>query len=107
MNPVEKRKEMNTIHTIVSNNGYDVHTTMKLCQRKKVVNQTRDENKPLKDKWTKFTYFGKQIRTLTKIFKNTSIRIAYTTNNTIKKKRCSTTSSENKNRNKYMNSGVY
>jgi hypothetical protein len=107
MNPVEKRKEINTIYTIASNNGYDVHTTMKLRQpKKKAVNQTKVTDNPLKDKWAKFTYIGKQIRTLTKIFKNTNIKIAYTTNNTIKK-RCGITTQENKNENKYTNSGVY
>jgi hypothetical protein len=95
MSPVEKRKENNTIYTIASNNGYDVHTTMNLCQPKKAVNQTKVTDKPLKDKWTKFTYFGKQIRTLTKIFKNTNIKIAYTTNNTIKK-RCGITTQKKK-----------
>jgi hypothetical protein len=34
--------------------------------------------------WAKFTYFGEEIGTLTKIFKNFVVNITYNTNNTIK-----------------------
>jgi hypothetical protein len=51
---------------------------------------------------TKFTYFGQQIRTLTKIFKNTNIAISFTTNNTVKTK-CRKTIQDNS----YANCGVY
>jgi hypothetical protein len=34
--------------------------------------------------WAKFTYFDNDIRIVTKIFKNSPIKIAYSTNNTIK-----------------------
>ena len=33
-------------------------------------------------KWAKFTYVGRQTRTITKLFKNTSLKIAFTTDNT-------------------------
>jgi hypothetical protein len=37
-----------------------------------------------KKTFLKFTYFGEEIRTLTKIFKKSPMTIAYSTNNTIR-----------------------
>jgi hypothetical protein len=34
-------------------------------------------------KWAKFTYPGKEVRTITKIFKHTNLNISFTTRNTI------------------------
>jgi len=39
-----------------------------------------------KPKWLKFTYTGKETSFITKLFKDTNIRIAFTTNNTIGKR---------------------
>jgi hypothetical protein len=36
-------------------------------------------------KWATFTYIGKQTRFITKLFKNTNIKIAYKTQNAIGK----------------------
>jgi hypothetical protein len=36
-------------------------------------------------KWAKFTYIGKDTRFITKLFKDTNVRIVFTTNNTIGK----------------------
>ena len=36
-------------------------------------------------KWEKFTYIGKEINFITKIFKNSPVNISYTTHNTISK----------------------
>jgi len=38
-----------------------------------------------KHKWTRFTYVGKDTRYITKLFKDTNIAVAFTTNNTIGK----------------------
>jgi hypothetical protein len=35
-------------------------------------------------KWATFTYYGSDMRTVTKVFKNTDIKIAFKTTNTIK-----------------------
>jgi hypothetical protein len=36
-------------------------------------------------KWAKFTYIGRETRFITKLLKNTNIKIAYTTNNNLGK----------------------
>jgi len=45
----------------------------------------RQNHNVQKQKWAKFTYIGKETRFITKLFKDTNIRIAFTTNNTIGK----------------------
>ena len=55
-------------------------------------------------KWAKFTYVGRQTRTITKLFKNTSLKIAFTTDNTISK---ILTQKKDPNFNKFRISGVY
>jgi hypothetical protein len=59
--------------------------------------QTKDEKV-----WVKFTYFDQRIRILTKIFRKSKVRVAFSVNNTIKKK-CNSTSLVDK----YSKSGVY
>jgi hypothetical protein len=42
------------------------------------------KNTTQKNKWTTFTYFGHEIRSVTKLFKNTEVGISYKTRNNIK-----------------------
>jgi hypothetical protein len=56
-----------------------------------------------KRKWRTFTYFGKEIRPITQLFKNTNIHIAYKTNNTIRKH----LQPKTQNQDKYGHSGIY
>ena len=55
-------------------------------------------------KWAKFTYVGRQTKTITNLFKNTSLKIAFTTDNTIKK---ILTPKKDTNFNKFRKSVVY
>ena len=66
---------------------------------------TRKRHKHTEDKtkWVKFTYVGRETRAITKIFKNTNIRVTFGTNNTIGKL---LTRNEH-NRSKCVNSGIY
>jgi nicotinamide riboside kinase len=69
--------------------------------RKKNIIST--DTSPVKTKiWTKFTYFGSDIRTLTKIFKNSRLKVAFNVNNTIKI-RCKSSGQYDKSKNR----GVY
>jgi predicted GIY-YIG superfamily endonuclease len=52
--------------------------------------------------WTEFTYFGRDIRTLTKILKNIRLKLAFNVNNTIKI-RCKSSGQYDR----YKNSGIY
>jgi hypothetical protein len=38
------------------------------------------------NKWATFTYVGKETRFITKLFKDTNVKIAFTTDNTIGKR---------------------
>jgi hypothetical protein len=62
-----------------------------------------EKNNIQKRKWTTFKYFGPEIRTITKLVKNTEVGISYITKNNIKH-----LLRINENRNdKYNISGVY
>ena len=54
--------------------------------------------------WAKFTYVGKETRFITKLFKNTNVKIAFTTGNTIGKR---LTIKQETPLSKYERSGVY
>ena len=46
----------------------------------------KNKNKTIRwKKWEKFTYVGKETRFITKLFKDTNVKIAFTTDNTIEK----------------------
>ena len=53
----------------------------------------------------KFSYTGRETRIITKLFKDTDLKIAYTTNNNLKK--LLNTQKEKSPKNKYNNSEVY
>jgi hypothetical protein len=57
-----------------------------------------------KKRWAKFTYLTKETRPITKLFKNTNVKVTFTTNNTIEK--CLTTKHKNAQI-KYDKNGVY
>jgi hypothetical protein len=40
-------------------------------------------NQKNRTKWATFTYYGKEVRQITKLFKNTQLRVAFRTQNTI------------------------
>jgi hypothetical protein len=55
-----------------------------------------------KTKWANFTYCGKEVRQITKLFKNTQIRVAFHAKNTI-----SNILKHHAQTDKYNNSGTY
>jgi hypothetical protein len=56
-----------------------------------------------KQKWATFTYFGNETRTTTKLFKNTNLRIAYKTSNTLRRY----LQPKNHDTDKYSRSDIY
>jgi hypothetical protein len=54
--------------------------------------------------WAKFTYVGKQTRFVTKLFKNTIVKIAFTTDNTTEKRLAI---KQETPQSKYERNGVY
>jgi len=57
-----------------------------------------------KTKWAKFTYVGKETKFITRLFKNTPLKIAFTTQNTIGKL---LSKQQNHNQSKFDKYGVY
>ena len=57
-------------------------------------------------KWAKFTYIGKETKFITKLFKNSPVKISFTTNNTIGRI-LSHRLTHTKTRNQLDKSGVY
>ena len=96
--PENLEKEHNTILQILNNNKYDTSILRTLNTKKG--NKHREE----KTKWAKFTYVGRETRDVTKIFKNTNVKVTFGTENTIGK--LLTTWHEH-TRIKYDNSGIY
>jgi hypothetical protein len=92
-----KNKEETIIWTIHNNNNYPQNTIQQILK------SSEKNNIYKKRKWTTFTFFGPEIRTITKLFKNTEVGISYIT-----KKQHQTLLRINENRNdKYNLSGVY
>ena len=95
----EKReKERKIIQDILHNNGYNTSVL------KSVPNSKKHKNKTEKTYWSKFTYFGKETRAVTKVFKNTRIKVIYSTKNTLEKL---LTKKHHPLKDKYDNSGIY
>jgi hypothetical protein len=71
-------------------------------KHKNISNNTQDSQNNDRKLWTRFTYFGDEIRTLIKIFKNSRVRIGYCANNTNKNNSIIPTYKD-----KYETCGVY
>jgi hypothetical protein len=80
LNDNNRKAEQDTIEHILMNNGYETSIIEQLSRSEPKINQSN--NKSL---WAKFTYTGKETKFITKLFKETSVRISYTTNNTLRK----------------------
>jgi hypothetical protein len=76
-----KRTELNTIKQIATNNGYKASVIEQLSKHK-TKQTTNDNNKNL---WAKFTYLGKHTKFITKLFKDTPVKFAFTNNNSIQR----------------------
>jgi len=93
-----EKKKRNTILQILNNNKYDTSILRTLDTK------TGNKHRKEKTKWAKFTYIGRETRAVTKIFKNTNVKVTFGTDNTIGK--LLTTRHEH-TRSKYDNSGIY
>jgi hypothetical protein len=62
----------------IFNNNNNPQNTIQQIQK------PTEKNNAHKRKWTTFTFFGPEIRTITKLFKNTEVGISYITRNNIK-----------------------
>jgi len=99
LTPEGRQKERGNIRQILlNNNKYDASSLKKPNKEKE-----QKQNNQIK-KWAKFTYMGKETRFITKFFKDTNVKVAFTTDNTIEK--CLALKQEAP-QNKYDRSGVH
>jgi len=80
----EYKEELDTIHDIMLNNGFPVHTHIAPTPRQPTMtpNQKTDTTT---QKWAPFTYTGRETTFITNLFKKTDLRITLRTNNTLQK----------------------
>ena len=95
---MKREKKRKITQSILHNNGYSASVL------KSVSNSKKHKNRTEKTHWSKFTYFGKETRAVTKVFRNTRIKVTYSTNNTLEKL---LTKKHHPLRDKYDNSGIY
>jgi hypothetical protein len=70
-----KNKEEEAIAHILENNGYSPQIKNKRASKNNIAQ---------KDKWITFMHAGPRVRTITKLFQNTNMKVAFRMNNTIK-----------------------
>jgi hypothetical protein len=75
-----KQTERDNIKNILQRNEYNANLTEKTPTKSRKHN-THEE--PKKAKWAIFTYCGREVRQITKIFKDKQLNIAFRTQNTI------------------------
>jgi hypothetical protein len=105
--PLDKknnRRELDIIIKIAISNGYRKEAIIKLHNRIKTKTQQNNKADEINSnqKWVTFTYTGNYIRKITKLFKNTNIKMSFRTNNTINR-----ILGNNYEINKYNKSGIY
>jgi hypothetical protein len=100
--------ELNIIRQTAKENNYS-HSIIKRKQcNRQDINMTVNnphENTQLEKKWVTFTYIGKETRHITKLFKNTTVKTAYKTRNTVK--RLLQPKLQQERENKYNRPGAY
>ena len=110
MNDENKRGEYLIAKQILANNQYDGKILDNTIDKFTKTKRKREPEEQIQEntttiKWAKFTYMGTQTKFITKLFKKTNIKIAYTMENTIKKNFL--TRIKDNNSNKYKKRGVY
>ena len=88
---INKRKEYDTIKQILYNNKYDV----KILDKITPTNDTQTQG----GKKNKFTHVGRQTKFITKLFRNTKLKVSFKTENT--RRRILTQKNKHTNFNKF------
>jgi hypothetical protein len=85
-------------------NEFWLTTITKPLPWKKLVKRKNRNETLQKRKWAKFTYIGKEPRFITKLFKNTDVKVTFTTDNTIERRLATKHGTD---QSKYDKSGIY
>jgi hypothetical protein len=99
LDPTSIQKEHERLKQILLNNKYDTSILHNVNNK----NNER-EHDTQKTKWAKFTYMGKEARLIANLFKNTDIKVAFTTNNNVERH---LSTQCNQIQNKYDKCGIY
>jgi hypothetical protein len=99
LNDTSRTQENNIIHQILHNNNYGTTFPQKTPKTPTQPNKSTPDKK-----WTRFTYFRKETGFITKLFKNTSVKVTYTTRNTINRL---LSAQNHTQKDKYEKSGIY
>jgi hypothetical protein len=79
LTPESRQKEKDNMQHILVNNKYNTPSIGDFNNEKR----QRQKEQEQKQKWAKFTYIGKETKFITKLFKSTNVKTAFTTNTTI------------------------
>jgi hypothetical protein len=101
LNEYNKKAELDTVKHILKNNGYDTSVIKQLSKSEPRI--TQNKNKNLR---AKFTYAGREVKFITKIFEESPIKVKYATNNTVSKY-LSVKLNHPQTQNRYEKTGVY
>jgi hypothetical protein len=102
MNKEDKNLEKNTINYILQQNQYKLNEVIKRRLENKKNEENLRHNKENTSEWIAFAYFGQETKEITKTFRDTNTKIAFTTTNTVQKHL-----QPRQYSNTYDNSGVY
>ena len=80
---IQKQKETDIVKQIIDNNKYDTSILNRIG--KNIKQRQGHEQGNQNQRWVNFTCVGRETRYITKLFKNTSLKVAYTTNNNLGK----------------------
>jgi len=94
----EHTQELNIIHNILHNNSFPIPQQKIPTQNTK----TQDTPQPTHT-WANFTYIGKETSYITNIFRQTDLKMAFRTNNTLG----NLLANKHRQRDTYSHSGVY
>jgi len=83
LNHLQEQKEIDIVKQIINNNKYNTSLLNRIGKNTK--QRQRYEQETQNQRWVNFTYVGRETRYITKHLKNTSLKVAYTTNNNLRK----------------------
>jgi hypothetical protein len=91
------------VKQVLQNNGYNATAVINTVSKQR--NRRKNPDNEQNTKWAKFTYVGKETLMITKLFKKTHVKVAFTTNNNLG--RLLNNNSTHGSTNKFQLNGVY
>jgi hypothetical protein len=102
LNPIEKNNERLIIQNIAYNNGFPLDIVGNLMKKQPIHFKTT-QGKSKDKKWVTLTFFGKETYYISKVFKHTSLQVAFKTKNSLQ----SLLNMKDKSEDIFSKSGIY